>query len=419
MKKTGFLAMAVLLAFVGVGSAAAAKKDRPPLTPTERCAKAILSAKERVLHRQGVLLARCVRAIAEGAPARKRLFRCSRMRRERVGADRVERNARDRLVSRCQPQTMPAWLPANCPGRGPELGRTLASPTDVAACMIAGGRCLARESVEQSIAGALDLLAQIEPAVLDFELGGVVGQTLAACGLPFATTTTLPVSTTTTTLATEPTTTTTTLGEGPTTTLPPEPTTTTTLPSEPTTTLPPETTTTTTTTSTTLPEPQAPSIVVTEIMSNPDAQSDSAGEYFEVLNTGPAPVDMQGWTVRDDGSNAFTITESLVVNAGEYALLARSETAGAGNVDYVYGSAMSLANSADQIIIERDGELVDRVDYDASFPLAVGASMELSPAMSDAVQNDVASNWCEAQTVMADGDRGSPGVVGSGCSSLQ
>jgi hypothetical protein len=79
---------------------------------------------------------------------------------------------------------------------------------------------------------------------------------------------------------------------------------------------------------------------------------------------------------------------------------------------------MTLANSADAIIIERDGGLVDAVAYDGAFPLAAGASMELSASATDIVQNDSAANWCAAQTEMADGDRGSPGAAGAGCSGL-
>ncbi|HSG95417.1 MAG TPA: lamin tail domain-containing protein, partial [Afifellaceae bacterium] len=139
----------------------------------------------------------------------------------------------------------------------------------------------------------------------------------------------------------------------------------------------------------------------------------------EVLNTGTAAVDMQGWTVRDEGSNAFTIQDSVVLAAGRFAILARSQTAAGGSAAYVYGSAMSLANSADQIIIERDGELVDAVAYDASFPLAAGASMELAASATDVAANDSPANWCEAQSQMADGDRGSPGAAGPGCAGIQ
>jgi hypothetical protein len=172
---------------------------------------------------------------------------------------------------------------------------------------------------------------------------------------------------------------------------------------------------TTTTTSTTVPEPQAPSLVITEIMPNPDAQSDSTGEYFEVLNTGAGAIDLLGATFRDDGSNSFTVGASLVAEPGQHIVFGRSETAADGLVDYVYGSAMSLANSADQIVIEIDGVVVDAVAYDAAFPLAVGASMSLDPGATTATANDTAANWCESTQPMTDGDRGSPRAAAAPC----
>ncbi len=48
----------------------------------------------------------------------------------------------------------------------------------------------------------------------------------------------------------------------------------------------------------------APEIVINEIMQNPTAVADGAGEWFEIHNPTGAAVDIDGWTIRDDGSAA-------------------------------------------------------------------------------------------------------------------
>ena len=71
-------------------------------------------------------------------------------------------------------------------------------------------------------------------------------------------------------------------------------------------------------------------IVITEVMQNPAVLSDADGEWFEVYNGGATPVDMNGWTVRDDGTDSFIIGASTVVPAGGYAVLGVNATIMAG-----------------------------------------------------------------------------------------
>ena len=59
-------------------------------------------------------------------------------------------------------------------------------------------------------------------------------------------------------------------------------------------------------------------IIINEIMQNPSAVSDSAGEWFELYNSGPSAVDLEGWTVADNDTDSFVIAGSLVISAGGY-----------------------------------------------------------------------------------------------------
>ncbi len=145
-------------------------------------------------------------------------------------------------------------------------------------------------------------------------------------------------------------------------------------------------------------------------MANPAAKADSVGEYFEVRNVGDTAIDLFGMRFRDDGSDSFVIETSLLVAAGSYVVFGRSAEAAGGNVDYVYGAAMSLTNSNDELILETaEGTVVDRLGYDGSFPLEAGRAMETAVETADG--NDIPGNWCAASDALGDGDFGSPGAT--------
>jgi hypothetical protein len=55
-----------------------------------------------------------------------------------------------------------------------------------------------------------------------------------------------------------------------------------------------------------LPAPSS-SVIVNEIMYDPARVSDTAGEWFELRNPGPDPVDLDGWTIRDGGRDSHRI----------------------------------------------------------------------------------------------------------------
>jgi len=157
-----------------------------------------------------------------------------------------------------------------------------------------------------------------------------------------------------------------------------------------------------------------PPLVINEIMQNPSAVLDDAGEWFEIYNPTGTAVDIDGWTIRDDGIDNHLIDNGgpLTVPAGGYVVLGNnvdSGTNGGVTVDYSYGGGFFLSNGADELILE-DGGLneVDRVEWDGgpAFPDPNGASMSL---INPALDNNVGANWCEASTPYGDGDLGTPG----------
>ncbi|MBU6162307.1 MAG: lamin tail domain-containing protein, partial [Myxococcales bacterium] len=155
------------------------------------------------------------------------------------------------------------------------------------------------------------------------------------------------------------------------------------------------------------------SLIITEIMRDPFAIPDSNGEWFEVYNASGIPLNLSGLRFRDNDSDSFTVSRSIVVAPGEYAVFANSAGALGGALEptFVY-SSMSLGNSADELVILANAVEVDRVDWPVSgFPNQQGRAMSLQPEFTTVTGNDSATNWCDATAPFATGDFGTPGAA--------
>ena len=156
-------------------------------------------------------------------------------------------------------------------------------------------------------------------------------------------------------------------------------------------------------------------IVITEIMQNPDAVSDTDGEWFEIYNASSHEIDLNGWIIKDQDSDSHTISQSVVIQPGEYLVLGRNaNSASNGGVDVAYQySSFYLANSADEIwLLLPDGStVIDRVEYDGgpNWPDPTGASMYFDGQWAD--DNNDPQFWKVSQLPWSGsaGDLGSPG----------
>lgn len=161
-------------------------------------------------------------------------------------------------------------------------------------------------------------------------------------------------------------------------------------------------------------------IVITEIMPNPAAVRDSDGEWFEIYNATTVAIDINGWTIRNDGSNSHVINNGapLLVTPNGFLVFGRSadfSINGGVPVDYQVLSRFSLTNAQDVLeLVDETGAVIDRIEYDVSL-VFIGTSASLNPDALDAVANDDAANWCSSETIMALGDRGTPGADNDVC----
>ena len=153
-------------------------------------------------------------------------------------------------------------------------------------------------------------------------------------------------------------------------------------------------------------------LLISEVLSNPGAVSDTAGEWFELYNSSANTIDLNGVKIRDEGSNQFTISSSLLINAGEYLVLGRNADAavnGGYSADYVYGSGFTLGNTSDAIIVESGGNIIASLIYnDAGLYGANGRSAELIWN-----GNTFSYQLTPNGLTFGAGDIGTPGAAGS------
>ena len=164
------------------------------------------------------------------------------------------------------------------------------------------------------------------------------------------------------------------------------------------------------------PDPGEIDLVISEVMANPQAVFDSAGEYFEIYNRGTATVDLAGWTIRDDDVDSQLIVApgGLLIAPGEFLVLGNNSNSaqnGGHPTDYVY-SAFFLANSVDEVVLGfTQGAAfveVSRVNYTSStFPYGAGVAMELIDLATIDTNTPVA--WEAATETFGLGDFGTPG----------
>lgn len=165
-------------------------------------------------------------------------------------------------------------------------------------------------------------------------------------------------------------------------------------------------------------------LVITEIMKNPKAVPDAAGEWIELRNTTSVPLSLDGVELRDLKTDKHVIDSkgNLIVPPGGVVVLAiNGDPAKNGGVvaDYVY-SGFTLGNGVDEVVLAAGPTVIDKVVYGAGadgWPDTEGVALMLAPD-GDASTNDAATAWCPASAPMDGGDFGTPGILNPACGIL-
>lgn len=152
-------------------------------------------------------------------------------------------------------------------------------------------------------------------------------------------------------------------------------------------------------------------VVISELMVDPAAVSDTQGEWIELHNPTGTAWELQGCLIDDGGSTARAIADSFALAPGGYKAIARAASAGFPPAATM---PMSLGNTGDAVAVSCDGVEIDRVVYGPGFPLAPGKSMALDSAALDGISNDAPGSWCLG-TQSYGFDLGTPGKPNPDC----
>lgn len=158
------------------------------------------------------------------------------------------------------------------------------------------------------------------------------------------------------------------------------------------------------------------SIRLTELMITPP--SGEAGQWIEVRNVSLAPIEMQGMTLEGVGDASHTISTSIRLLPGEFAVLSRgAEGAGGGTgADYVYGTDLGLTAAAGTVRLKLGSVVIDSITWDASWNMPQSKSISLDGTFHvPAGDNTLRNRWCDSTEELAGGVMGSPGFTGGGC----
>ena len=113
-------------------------------------------------------------------------------------------------------------------------------------------------------------------------------------------------------------------------------------------------------------------LLISEVMVNPGAVSDTRGEWFELYNPTTEEINLHNITIGDDDCDNHKIETDLLILPDHFLTLARngdSALNGGLSADYVYDN-FTLSNSEDEILFRDDSLELLRLAYGDSFDLA-------------------------------------------------
>lgn len=157
--------------------------------------------------------------------------------------------------------------------------------------------------------------------------------------------------------------------------------------------------------------PGAGDLVLTEIMANPEAVSDTTGEWLELVDVSGVAHDLSGCVLSNQSGGTSNV-HLPATGPGETYVLARSVDTQLNGGVLADGTLTIPLVNAGAITLMCGDAVVDSVSWGSA---VAGASRSLNPSATTAVANDAESNWCTATTAYGDGDLGTPGDTNPAC----
>jgi hypothetical protein len=164
-------------------------------------------------------------------------------------------------------------------------------------------------------------------------------------------------------------------------------------------------------------------LVFTEMQVNPEAVEDHLGEWVELYNTSDYPIDISGYSFRDDDIDEW-IMDGVIIPPKSYAVLCAdmSPTRNGGvPCDGWFlrdweGEGLALANGPDELVLSRpDGVEIDWLHYTDDWFTPTFAT-GVDPDYVEGGANDDGAHWCDMTTKLAGMvETGTPGMENDHC----
>ena len=163
-------------------------------------------------------------------------------------------------------------------------------------------------------------------------------------------------------------------------------------------------------------------LIITEVMPNPAAVSDTEGEWFEIYAVNGFDLNGVGLDRAGDTANPNIITsvDCIHVNAGSYAVFAKNADsvmnggvpAATIRAPFTFALVDGTAAAPGDVRIMAGTNVIDAITWTST---RSGRSHALDPDILDATGNDQESNFCDGSTVFGGGDQGTPGMANVQC----
>jgi len=154
-------------------------------------------------------------------------------------------------------------------------------------------------------------------------------------------------------------------------------------------------------------------LTITEVMPDPSAVADTAGEWIEIRAN--RDVDLNDLGIAGASGNPVVLASSNCVRlaAGSYAVFARNPaTMANGGLPPVTGSSVALANSNGTVRLLIGATELDSMSWTT---VRAGKSVQLDGRLTAPTDNDVAANLCDGNAAYGAGDLGTPGAANRDC----
>lgn len=160
-------------------------------------------------------------------------------------------------------------------------------------------------------------------------------------------------------------------------------------------------------------------LIISEVMIRPNGDN-AKNEWFEIYNASGKSIDLSGLVISGKGTETQTVSSSVVMAAGDYALFAVKATnnGGIGTPDYVYTRSVGrFDDGKDTLTISHGTTTFDSISWNTTgdFVSTLGYSLQLDPLRMNARVNSHGEYWCVGMTEYGTGGYGTPGAANESC----